>query len=253
MAITDFLDQENVVLQESKKTFEMEIQAFDMINIPAIEVSKSISTRQVLDGESAYVMVILWQIIHAHLRLAFIVALRGHNQEVFAVLRPGIEMCSHLPTLSISPKESSLLWLKLDEKQFKRKYKQIYVRLFYDKTNLALKELESVYLDCCDIGSHAGHGQLGRRGDVIEKNGAKIHELYDFNVSSHEVCKKLLYILKSAKSALLIFKTAFGKTLSLQGFEPPRVALKMAIQEIDRVVDARVAGGLFRDSKKTKS
>ena len=245
MSLEDFLSEEQKILDKSRASFPEEIQAFNMIKMVAQEAAKSIEEAKASDVNQPFMFLTLFHIIHSDLRLAFILTLRGHYLDSFAILRPAIEMTSHLYNMSKAPQENAIIWLRQKEKGWKNKYGKIYEKNLFPKDNEAMKKLERIYYACCDFGSHATAFKLAYRGAKTKVGNKATYHFYDLNADDIRSRKQLLFILHAGRHIVQIAKEAFSKTLDAKGFEPIKAVCKLTNQQIEKLIEKHKTLRLF--------
>lgn len=215
--IDEFLIEEEKVLKLSRESFADEIKTFDFAFMVLKEIGESVNQMEGQEKDTVFPFLALFHIIHANLRAAFILVLRGYDLESLAVLRPALEMVSDLYIMGNSPREYAKIWLKQKENGFKKQYDKLFVKNRFRSNNEALKELEKVWISCCDHGAHASVNLLAYKSSVSKEE--KLHKFHEVHGDSETSLGHLLYVLHCVQHVLKIAREVFGKVLSKQGFE----------------------------------
>ena len=232
MGIETFLQQEDEVFRKSWPCYEDKIEAFDMMAMILIETAKSIEAMKERRSDVATFFVQLFHQMHVYLRLAFVLTLRGHYTESWSVLRPAVEIASHIFKMSVDPKTRANIWLKQDEGSFKKQYAKIFEKDLFPTNEALLYPLRKVYDNCCKYASHSTFYMLVNKSDFKRQDGKITHHFYDFHADDHKSEVHLIYILDVVQKILRIMKASFTRVIDDKEFIPIAAVYEIADQQL---------------------
>lgn len=241
MGIETFLEQEAAVLKKSWPCYQDKIEAFDMVAMILTETSRSIEIMKEKRSDVAVFFVQLFHQMHVYLRLAFVLTLRGHYTESWSILRPALEIASHIYKMSMDPKARASIWLKQDEKGFKNQYENIFEKDLFPKDDPLLHTLRKFYDNCCKYASHSTFYMLINKSDFMRHDGKITHHFYDFHADDHKSEMHLIYILDVVQKILKVMRASFVCVIDDKEFIPIVAVYEIADRQLTSARKTRLS------------